>query len=149
MILVDVNLLVYVIDEDSPFHAQAIAWWEPQLQSGDVIGLGWNSLFGFLRVITNGRAVPKPLSLEVACQRVDEWLALPQIRVLQPTAAHFESFKRLLRGGAASPKLISDAHFAALAVEHDCELCSADSDFGKFTGLHWRNPLTATASPTS
>ncbi len=143
MILVDVNLLVYVIDEDSPLHAQAIAWWEPQLQSGDLIGLGWNSLFGFLRVITNSRAVPKPLSLEVACQRVDEWLALPQVRVVQPTAAHFESFKRLLHGRAASPKLISDAHFTALAVEHDCDLCSADSDFGRFAGLRWRNPLAA------
>lgn len=149
MILVDVNLLVYVIDEDSPFHAQALGWWEAQLQSGDVIGLGWNSLFGFLRVITNGRAVPKPLSLEVACQRVDEWLALRQVRVLQPTPAHFESFKRLLQGRAASPKLISDAHFAALAVEHDCNLCSADSDFGRFSGLRWRNPLTGAASPTS
>lgn len=149
MILVDVNLLVYVIDEDSPFHSKALKWWESQLQTGGTVCLSWNSIYGFLRVVTNARALPNPLPLAVAFQRVDEWLALPQIRVLQPTSEHFAGLKKMLKERAASPKLISDAHFAALALEHDCELCSADSDFGRFTGLRWQNPLEAEVSPNS
>ena len=149
MILVDVNLLVYVIDEDSPFHSKALQWWESHLQMGGTVCLSWNSIYGFLRVVTNARALPNPLPLAVAFQRVDEWLALPQIRVLQPTPEHFASLKKMLNDRAASPKLISDAHFAALALEHDCELCSADSDFGRFTGLRWLNPLEAQIPPNS
>lgn len=149
MILVDVNLLVYVVNKDSPFHAKAISWWETQMQSGEIIGLSWNSLYGFLRVVTNPKAVPHPLTLETAFERVDEWIALPQVQVLQPTDTHFSHFKRALEGKSASPKRISDAHFAALAIEHNCELCSADGDFAKFSGLRWCNPLqpTTTAGP--
>ena len=80
---------------------------------------------------------------------MDEWLGLPQVRVLQPSAGHFEYLKKLLSARAASPKLISDAHFAALALEHDCDLCSADSDFGRFSGLRWKNPLEAETPPHS
>lgn len=35
----------------------------------------------------------------------------------------------------------SDAHLAALAVEHGVTLCSADTDFARFTELRWHNPL--------
>jgi hypothetical protein len=49
MILVDVNLLVYVVNADSPFHAKALAWWETRIQSGESVGLSWNSIYGFLR----------------------------------------------------------------------------------------------------
>ena len=144
MILVDVNLLVYVVNENSPFHAKAISWWEAQMQSGDIIGLSWNSIYGFLRVATNPKAVPHPLNLETALKRVDEWLTLPQVQVLQATDAHFTQFQRALEGKSASPKLISDAHFASLAIEHNCELCSTDGDFAKFSDLRWRNPLEPT-----
>ena len=147
MILVDVNLLVYVVNEESPFHARTLAWWESQLQSGRVVGLSWNSVYRFLRVITNPKAVPQPLALETAFHRVAEWLTLPQVLVLEPTQAHFDHFQRALKGKAASPKLISDAHFAALAAEHNCELHSTDKDFDKFAGLRWRNPLDIIATP--
>ena len=38
--------------------------------------------------------------------------------------------------------LVTDAHLAAIAVEHGCELMSTDLDFSRFPGLRWRNPLT-------
>ncbi|MEO6873072.1 MAG: PIN domain-containing protein [Chthoniobacterales bacterium] len=37
--------------------------------------------------------------------------------------------------------LVPDAHLAALAVEHNCTLASADADFARFRGLKWINPL--------
>jgi predicted nucleic acid-binding protein len=41
----------------------------------------------------------------------------------------------------AAGNLVSDAHLAALAIDHGCELCSTDSDFSRFPRLRWRNPL--------
>jgi len=35
-----------------------------------------------------------------------------------------------------------DAQLAALAVEHGLTLCSADTDFARFTDLRWANPLS-------
>ena len=149
MILVDVNLPVYAVNKASPFHRQAQEWWQAELGTGDAVCVSWTTLYGFLRVITNPKAVPRPLLLQEAIRVVEEWLALPQVRVIQQTPSHFDHLKRLLSGTTATSKLITDAHFAALAIEHDCELHTADADFAKFPGLRWRNPLTGAASPTA
>lgn len=37
--------------------------------------------------------------------------------------------------------LVSDAHLAALAIEHGLTLCSTDADFARFPHLRWENPL--------
>jgi len=42
----------------------------------------------------------------------------------------------------AAGNLVSDAHLAALAIEHGAELCSADTDFARFPRLRWSNPLS-------
>ena len=40
--------------------------------------------------------------------------------------------------------LTTDAHLAALAIEHDLEVCTTDTDFARFPGLRWKNPLIET-----
>ena len=37
--------------------------------------------------------------------------------------------------------LVPDAHLAALAIEHDLTLYSADRGFGRFAKVRWKNPL--------
>ncbi|MCP9888753.1 hypothetical protein KBY96_12550 [Cyanobium sp. ATX 6A2] len=49
----------------------------------------------------------------------------------------------LIQEAGTAGNLTSDAHLAALAIEHDCTLCSVDSDFRRFPGLRVRNPLTS------
>ena len=149
MILVDVNLLVYTINQDDPFHPRAKVWWESELRAGTSIALSWNSLYGFLRIVTSHKAVTQPLPLADALQVVKDWLELPQVLILQQTDSHFTHFRTLLSGPTCTPKLISDAHLAALAIEHNCELNSADHDFAKFPGLRWRNPLTQSSTAAS
>ena len=149
MILADVNLLVYAVNTASPFHGSAKEWWRAQLGKGEAVCVSWTTLYGFLRTITNPKAVPRPLPLREAIGVVEEWLTLPQVRVIQQTPSHFDHLKRLLSGSTASTKLITDAHFAAPVIEHDCELHTADRDFARFPGLRWRNPLTGAASPTT
>ena len=47
----------------------------------------------------------------------------------------------MLGAGANIWYLTTDAQLAALAIEHDAQVCSSDSDFGRFAGLRWVNPL--------
>jgi uncharacterized protein len=37
--------------------------------------------------------------------------------------------------------IVSDAHLAALAVEHGLEVCSNDSAFARFSEVRWTNPV--------
>ena len=66
------------------------------------------------------------------------------MRLIQATDNHWGIFQRLLHEGRATANLVSDAHLAALAVEHNCTLCSTDADFARFKSVKWLNPLDPT-----
>lgn len=53
---------------------------------------------------------------------------------------HLDILSGLLEG-PVGPNLVTDAHLAALAIEHQAELHSNDSDFSRFSGLAWRIPV--------
>lgn len=58
-----------------------------------------------------------------------------------PGAAHRTILRGLMEELGGGPKLIPDAHLAALAIEHGLTLCTIDGDFARFRGLRWTNPL--------
>lgn len=95
----------------------------------------------FIRIATNPRVFAHPLSLEQAVDRVQSWLDQPCTRVIRPTENHWVIFRQLLMASKAVANLVTDARLAALAVEHGCELASTDSDFSRFSGLKWKNPI--------
>jgi len=141
VILVDANLLLYAEDNGNPLHASACRWWDGQLSGNDPVCLCWTVLNAFIRIGTNPRVFENPLTLEQAVARVESWLAQPCVRIVKPTESHWEHFKTMLIAGQAGGNLTTDAHLAALAMEHGCELNSTDRDFSRFRGLRWRNPL--------
>ena len=141
MILVDANILLYAEDSLQSRHQQARAWWDGQLSGTGVVCLCWTVLSAFIRIGTNPRVFEHPLSLEQALARVQSWLDQPCTRVVRPTERHWTVFKQMLTDGQAVANLVTDAHLAALAIEHGCELASTDSDFARFPKLKWRNPL--------
>lgn len=141
MILVDANLLLYAEDSLSEPHAAARTWWDRQLSGVEPVGLCWPVVSAFLRIGTNARLHQRPLTLKEAVERVQSWFDQPCVRVLQPGDHHWTIFQQMLRSGNAVGNLVSDAHLAALAVEHNCVLQSTDADFSRFRGLKWRNPL--------
>jgi hypothetical protein len=98
-------------------------------------------LTAFLRIATNARLHQRPLTSKEAADRVQSWFDQPCVRVIHPTEQHWGIFQGMLYEGNATGNLVSDAHLAALALEHTCELCSTDADFARFPGLNWRNPL--------
>ncbi len=141
MILVDANLLLYAENDLSERHEPARAWWDLQLSGNAVVGLCWPVLSAFIRIGTNARIHQRPLTMTEAIDRVQSWLEQPCVRIVQPTEQHWTLFQKLLRQGGAVGNLVSDAHLAALAVEHDGILYSADGDFARFRGLKWKNPF--------
>ncbi len=42
--------------------------------------------------------------------------------------------------------LVTDAQIAMLAIENEAVLHTADTDFLRFPGLRWLNPITGVAS---
>jgi toxin-antitoxin system PIN domain toxin len=144
MILVDANLLLYAKVSDYPQHARARSWLEARLNGPNRVGMPWPSLLAFLRLITNPRLFDNPLSMEQAWAQVQEWLRLPTVWVPCPTDRHANILAPLLQVSGSSANLVPDAHLAALAIEHGLTLCSSDSDFSRFVGLRWENPLANT-----
>ena len=141
MMLPDVNLLIHAYNADSPLHSKARAWWETTLSRPDPVGLSWVTMMGFVRITTHPRVLANPLPVAGACERVESWLAQPQVMVLHPGERHAGLFFGFLRGLGSAGNLTTDAHLAALALEHQAVLQSTDADFARFTGLRWRNPL--------
>lgn len=141
MILVDANILLYAEDQLSPSHAAARAWWDAELSGSSPVCLCWTVLGAFIRIGTNPRVFEHPLSLDHALARIQSWMDQPCTRIVSPTERHWTVFQKMLRAGQAVANLVTDAHLAALAAEHGCELISTDSDFSRFPGIRWRNPL--------
>lgn len=141
MTLVDVNLLVHAVNQGAPEHAEVLAWLEGEINSGNAVGMPWASLLGFIRLSINPKVMPKPLTLEQALDQVFEWLSLPNVSVVAPGIGHLSHFSSCCRNVRASHHLITDAHLAALALEHQATMASCDTDFAKFPGLRWINPL--------
>lgn len=141
MILVDANVLLYAEDQQSPHHEMAREWWDAQLSGASPVCLCWTVLGAFIRIGTNPRVFEHPLSLDQALSRVQSWLDQPCTRIIHPTDRHWIVFQKMLIEGQAVANLVTDAHLAALASEHGCELISTDTDFSRFPGVRWKNPL--------
>ena len=141
MIVVDANLLIYSYDTDSSDHKKSRAWVEKMFSGAEPLGLPWQTVTAFLRVVTNRRLPGSRLTVEQATGIVEEWLEQPNVRILTPGDEHWSVLKRTMVEGRASGPLVSDAELAALTVEYGGVLYTADRDFARFPGLRWVNPL--------
>lgn len=141
MIVPDVNLLLYAHIEGYPHHARARAWWEDLLSGDTDVALAGPVVFGFIRIATNPRVFDPPMTVEFALGVVDGWLQRPNVRFLVPGPHHLDIAFRLLRECGTGSNLTTDAQIAAHAVEEQGDIHSADTDFARFRGVRWHNPL--------
>jgi uncharacterized protein len=146
MILPDINLLLYAYDTESPFHNAAAKWWQGCLSGTEPVALAEVVAFGFVRVGTHARAFRNPLTAAEAASHVRSWLAEPVVVIPEPAPDHFERVLGLLESLGTAGNLVTDAQIAALALEQDAVLHTADADFIRFKGLRWLNPLTGDGS---
>ena len=138
MKLPDVTVLLHAVHQESRQHAQARAWMEAAFASSEGIGFAWVALLGFVRLATRHGIMSKPLPVEQATGVLDVWLNHPAAEVLSHTDRHAGILGRLLLGAGAGGNLTTDAHLAALAIEHNAELATFDRDFARFAGLQWQ-----------
>jgi hypothetical protein len=141
VIIVDVNLLLYAVISGFPQHPAARNWWEQQVNGAAEIGLAGPAVFGFLRIATNPRVLVTPMSIEEAIGHVRSWLERPNVHFLVPGSRHVDLVLELLAGVGTAGNLTTDAQLAAHALELDADMCSNDTDFARFSGLRWVNPL--------
>ncbi|MFI5720127.1 type II toxin-antitoxin system VapC family toxin [Nocardia sp. NPDC051750] len=141
MIIPDVNLLLYAVVSGFPQHARARGWLEETLNSPTRVGLTQPALFGFLRISTSGRVLESPLPVADAVGYLDSWLAQPNVDLLVPGPSHLRIALNLLIEIGTAGNLTTDAQIAAYAIENQGEIHSNDTDFGRFTGVKWVNPL--------
>jgi len=141
VIVCDANLLIYSYNSGSAHHSKARAWLEEILSGIEVVGLPWQAVSAFLRVMTNRRLPGERFTLEQAAQIVGLWLANANVRILIPGDHYWPLFRRMLIEGQASGALVSDAEIAALTIEYGAVLHTADRDFARFPGLRRVNPL--------
>jgi len=141
MTIPDVNLLIYAYHENDPHHMAAREWWENSLEKGGLVGLSWIAMGGFLRLITHPRVLLIPMNIKEATAIVRSWLNHPQVVVITPGRRFDKIFLHFLEISGTGGNLTTDAHLAALTVEHESILHSTDNDFSRFPGLSWKNPL--------
>jgi uncharacterized protein len=130
-----VNLLLYAINADSPQHKTAVGWLESAFTSAAGIAFSWPALLGFLRLSTRSGIFSRPLDVDGALELMNAWLDHPAARVIAPTERHAAVLSGLLVARGRGGNVVSDAHIAALAIEHGAELGTFDRDFEQFVGL--------------
>jgi len=139
--LVDASILLYSVDEESRFHGAAREWMAEALNGPRRVGIPWMSLWAFLRIATNPRALARPLVPADAWQYVQAWLDAPATWVPAPGGGHSVILKTLLVQHDLRAGLITDAVLAAMCIEYGLTMVSADSDFARFPQISWINPV--------
>lgn len=140
MVVVDANVLLYAVDAASTHHQQSRAWLDASLGGGEAVGLSWVVLLAFIRVGTNSSVFPSPMSSDLAIAQVETWLHAPAAVPVHPTSRHASLLRGLLGASGTAGNLTTDAHLAALALEHGADVVSYDRDFARFPGVKHRLP---------
>jgi toxin-antitoxin system PIN domain toxin len=143
MIVPDVNLLVFAYNAAAPDHESARQWWEDLLSGDRPVALPWAVVMGFLRLTTHPAVLATPLAPGAAMERIEAWFDQPCVQALDPGPRHLNIVGTLIEATGVAGRLTTDIHIAAIAMEHQCELHSGDSDFARFAGLRWHNPLAS------
>ncbi len=140
MILPDVNVLIHAFRADSPQHELCRGWLDATVAGDDQFGISPLTLSAVARITTNPRIFAQPSSVEEVFAYCDALLGQPHCERVVAGDRHWSIFRRLCLETDSRGPLISDAWFAALAIEHGCTFVTLDRDFARFPGLSSQQP---------
>ena len=132
MKLVDANVLLYAVNKDTSQHESARRWLDRALDGDEVIAFCWVVMLAFLRISTHPGIFSMPLSVDEAGDVLDAWLSQPNAVIAEPTSRHVLVVRGLLSSSGSGGNLVSDAHLAAVAIEHSAAVVTFDADFARF-----------------
>ena len=135
MKIADANVLINAANRDAREHLRARTWIESALGGTEGVGFAWITILAFLRVGTRTGVLSKPLRISDAFAVLEDWLHARNAHLIQPGGNHLAILRSLLQQSGTGGNLTTDAHLAALAIEHGAELVSFDRDFDRFDGL--------------
>ena len=141
MIVLDVNLLIYAYSSTFAEHERAREWVEDAFSADSLVGLPWQTISAFIRILTNPNLPGERFSTREIVEIVQEWIEQPNVRLLSPGEEHWSFFRQSLLEGQVRGPMATDAQLAALTIEHGGVLHTTDRDFSRFPGLRWVNPL--------
>ena len=141
MIVLDANILLYAYDSTSLHHKRARQWLEHALTSDAPVGIPWQTVSAFLRIMTNSRLPGERFTTKEAITVIEQWFSQPNVQRLSPGDSHWSLFQQMILEGQAQGPLIMDAQLAALTIEVGGVLHTVDRDFARFPKLRWLNPL--------
>jgi uncharacterized protein len=137
----DVNVLVYAHRTDAPDHERYRSWLEEARTAAEPLGVIPLVLSGFIRVVTHPKAFQEPTPLEVALAFADEVRTSRSATPVIPGPRHWSIFGELCRAADVTGNTVNDAFLAAIAIEQDATLVTADRGFARFPGLRCEHPL--------
>ena len=141
MIIPDLNLLVYAHNARDRRHSTARRWWDELITGNEIIGIPLAVSIGFVRLATNPSVMSPPMTSVQAIAIVKAWFQNPQVIRLDAGVNHLNHLEQCLAAAGRAGRLVTDAHLAALAMDHDAEIHTTDQDFGVFPDIRWHNPL--------
>jgi toxin-antitoxin system PIN domain toxin len=142
MILTDVNVLIGAFRGDHPTHRRVQPWLQGIVRGASNFGVSPLALNAVVRITTHRKFYHHPSSLEEAFLFCNWLLEQPNAIVVEPGRRHWQIFERLCRETDTTGSRVTDAWFAALAIEHGCEWVTLDRDFARFPGLKWSMPAS-------
>ncbi|HEY5066374.1 MAG TPA: type II toxin-antitoxin system VapC family toxin [Xanthobacteraceae bacterium] len=140
MILPDVNVLIDAFRADAPRHLLCKSWLDSVVLNDASFGLSPLTLAAVVRVTTNRRTYVTPSSSDEAFGFCEDLLRQPHCQLVEPGERHWDIFRRLCIETETRGPIVTDAWYAALAIESGCEWITLDRDFARFPGLRWRLP---------
>jgi uncharacterized protein len=142
VILPDVNVLIYAFRQDVPQYALCHTWLQSVVDGDARFGISPLALSAVVRVTTNPRSYRTPSTLEEAFRFCEHLRGQPHCQLVTPGERHWGIFSRLCIDTDTRGSRVTDAWFAALAIEWGCEWITLDRDFARFPGLKWQVPTT-------
>ncbi len=140
MRIVDANVLLNAVNRSAADHQVAKRWLDDALSGGGPIGLAWVVLLAVARLTTRPGLFTRPLTVTEVTRLLRGLLDAPTTIVVHPGERHLDLLSELLHGSGTAGNLTTDAHLAALAVEHNATIVTFDADFDRFSGVRWTRP---------
>jgi uncharacterized protein len=140
VILPDVNVLIYAFRADSTRHADCKRWLDGIVLADAQFGLSPLALSAAARIATNPRIFRLPSTVQEAFAFCDNLLGQPLCEQVRPGPRHWSISTRICQEADVRGPRISDAWFAALAIEQGCLWITYDRDYARFPELDWREP---------
>jgi toxin-antitoxin system PIN domain toxin len=140
----DVNILLYASDSDSPLHTRATAFLHRCVREEELFCITWPTVMSYLRIATHSAVFANPLTPEEAMSNVESLIHLPHARVLSEEEGFWDIYREVTGRVLVRGNLVPDAHVAAILRQHGVKtFFTRDRDFLKFSFLDVRDPFSS------